>query len=230
MSLPKTILAVSKALSNLIIIFQFKLMFTRAPKAAINLIAPVPATPNRSVVSIQLRTDWFNWLSTRSPTRLPTYKSSLNRSDRQQPSSIMYGSGRPSTSNARPADEFDDSDLPANFQKLRRVPPKASPAKQPIKRHSDNRYEKEEFEFNSSLIDKIYRYVYIVTDHFLSHPFVRLRKVIQLDRSTEPNSYHLTPVSIVPIMFRIQAKYGVNGLMQGLTSVLITKGMCWYFD
>ena len=104
------------------------------------------------------------------------------------------------------------------------MPPRGSPARQPPKKYPDNPFDKEEFEFNSILIDKIYRYVYIVTDHFLSHPFVRLRKIIQLDRSRESNSYHLTPVSIVPIMFRIQAKYGVNGLMQGLTSVLITKG------
>lgn len=136
----------------------------------------------------------------------------------------MYGSDRPSTSTSRPNDEFEETDLPANFKKLRKVPAKASPVRQPAKRHPDHRYDKEEFEFNSSLIDKIYKYVYIVSDHFISHPFVRLRKVIQLDRSTDPSSYHLTPVTIVPNIFRIQSKYGLNGLMQGLTSVLITKG------
>ena len=120
----------------------------------------------------------------------------------------MYNPNRPSTSQAHLEDEFDE---PANFKKLRKVPPKASPIKQPNRRYPD-KYEKEEFEFNSNLIDKIYKYVYIVTDHFISHPFVRLRKVIQLDRSIEQNSYHLTPVTIIPIVFRIQAKYGINGL------------------
>lgn len=137
----------------------------------------------------------------------------------------MYPNTRPSTSytEINMEDEY-EFDIPANFRKLRKVPNKASPVKQSPRKKYPDKFAKEEFEFNSHLIDKIYKYVYIITDHFISHPFVRLRKVIQLDRSTEANSYHLTPVSIVPIVFRIQAKYGINGLMQGLTSVLITKG------
>lgn len=100
---------------------------------------------------------------------------------------------------------------PSNFKLTRKV--------------SKNRDQTEEFKFNSSLINKIYKYVYIFNDNFLSHPFVRLRKVIQLDRSTDPISYHLTPLTVIPIVFRIQSKYGLNGLYQGLTSVLITKGI-----
>ena len=105
---------------------------------------------------------------------------------------------KPSTSHSHLNEE--EFDIPANFKKLRKVP-KSSPAKLPfINKKYPDKYDKEEFEFNSSIIDKIYKYVYIATDHFLSHPFVRLRKVIQLDRSSEQQNYHLTPITIVPIL------------------------------
>jgi solute carrier family 25 protein 46 len=68
----------------------------------------------------------------------------------------------------------------------------------------------------------------LLTDHLISHPFIVIRRQTQVNRKS--GLYHLTPITIIPFMIRIQRKQGFSVLWKGIGSVFITKGMLIAFE
>ena len=80
------------------------------------------------------------------------------------------------------------------------------------------------------------------TQYFLTHPFVVIRRqtqvlfaiiltlnliVVWFDWKVNRKSlyYHLTPLTVIPFVVRVQSKQGLAVLWKGITSVFITKAI-----
>uniref|UniRef100_T1JQR3 Solute carrier family 25 member 46 n=1 Tax=Tetranychus urticae TaxID=32264 RepID=T1JQR3_TETUR len=65
--------------------------------------------------------------------------------------------------------------------------------------------------------------VNLLAEHVLFHPLVVIRRQCQVTRASY--RYHLTPFSVIPLMYRIRSNQGSGALWKGLTSNLIVKGL-----
>lgn len=68
----------------------------------------------------------------------------------------------------------------------------------------------------------------LITQNLLIHPFIVLRRQCQVN----PNSstYHLVPITLVPIIIRLHHTQGLNTLWKGIGSVLIVRGLALMVD
>jgi solute carrier family 25 protein 46 len=68
-----------------------------------------------------------------------------------------------------------------------------------------------------------YGLVSLITENLLIHPFIVLRRQCRVNPISK--KYHVTPVTLIPIMIRLHQTQGLNILWKGLDSVLIVRGL-----
>lgn len=59
----------------------------------------------------------------------------------------------------------------------------------------------------------------LLNEHILAHPFVVVRRQTQVNHRSL--AYHLTPFTVVPVIFRLQARQGMGTFFKGLPSSLL---------
>ncbi|KAK0181240.1 hypothetical protein PV327_003540 [Microctonus hyperodae] len=65
--------------------------------------------------------------------------------------------------------------------------------------------------------------VSLITENLLIHPFIVLRRQCQVNpRAT---TYHLVPITLIPVMIRLHQTQGLNTLWKGIGSVLLIRGL-----
>lgn len=83
--------------------------------------------------------------------------------------------------------------------------------------------------------------VSLITENLLSHPFVVLRRQCQVMSSerlrfvfhtswvfqvhNRSKSYHLVPITLVPVIYSLHQHQGLTSLWKGLGSVLLVRGL-----
>ena len=63
----------------------------------------------------------------------------------------------------------------------------------------------------------------LLVEHVLTHPFVVLRRQCQVNATAR--RYHLTPVTLAPVLFNMNRHQGLGVLWKGLGSAVIVKGL-----
>ncbi|XP_043236026.1 solute carrier family 25 member 46-like [Amphibalanus amphitrite] len=63
----------------------------------------------------------------------------------------------------------------------------------------------------------------LIVEHVLTHPFVVLRRQCQVNATAR--RYHLTPVTLAPVLFNLHRHQGLGVLWKGLGSAVIVKGL-----
>ncbi|XP_053211404.1 mitochondrial outer membrane protein SLC25A46-like [Panonychus citri] len=63
----------------------------------------------------------------------------------------------------------------------------------------------------------------LLSEHVIFHPLVVIRRQCQVTRFS--NRYHLTPLTVIPLLYRLRSTQGSGALWKGLTSNLIVKGL-----
>lgn len=76
----------------------------------------------------------------------------------------------------------------------------------------------------------IRKYVYtgvaavsLIAENLLSHPFVVLRRQCQVHNKSR--SYHLVPITLIPVIYNLHQNQGLTALWKGLGSVLLVRGL-----
>ncbi|XP_034939051.1 solute carrier family 25 member 46-like [Chelonus insularis] len=63
----------------------------------------------------------------------------------------------------------------------------------------------------------------LITENLLIHPFIVLRRQCQVNpRST---TYHLVPITLIPVIVRLHQTQGLSTLWKGIGSVLLIRGL-----
>lgn len=65
-------------------------------------------------------------------------------------------------------------------------------------------------------------------ENVVSHPFIVLRRQCQVHRTAR--QYHLLPLTLIPIIIKIQGRQGLGTLWKGIGSVFIVKGLGIVFE
>ncbi|XP_046388060.1 solute carrier family 25 member 46-like [Ischnura elegans] len=63
----------------------------------------------------------------------------------------------------------------------------------------------------------------LIAEHLLSHPFVVLRRQCQVNASSI--RYHIIPITLVPVVVKLQQRQGLGALWKGVGSVLLVRGV-----
>lgn len=63
----------------------------------------------------------------------------------------------------------------------------------------------------------------VFAEHILSHPCIVLRRQCQVHKDTQ--WYHLTPVTLFPVIFNLQRHQSVTTLFKGIGSTFLVKGV-----
>ncbi|XP_075238391.1 solute carrier family 25 member 46a isoform X4 [Lycorma delicatula] len=63
----------------------------------------------------------------------------------------------------------------------------------------------------------------LIAENLLSHPFVVLRRQCQVHNFSQ--TYHLLPVTLLPVIWRLNQHQGLSTLWKGLGSVFLIRGM-----
>ena len=63
----------------------------------------------------------------------------------------------------------------------------------------------------------------LLVEHVLTHPFVVLRRQCQVNATAR--RYHLTPVTLAPVLYNLHRHQGLGVLWKGLGSAVIVKGL-----
>lgn len=63
----------------------------------------------------------------------------------------------------------------------------------------------------------------LIAENLLSHPFVVLRRQCQVHNCSQ--RFHLLPVSLLPVIWRLNQSQGLTTLWKGLGSVFLVRGM-----
>ncbi|KAG8229501.1 hypothetical protein J437_LFUL004907 [Ladona fulva] len=63
----------------------------------------------------------------------------------------------------------------------------------------------------------------LIAEHLLSHPFVVLRRQCQVNVNSI--RYHIFPVTLIPVVLKLQQRQGFSALWKGVGSVLLVRGV-----
>jgi len=63
----------------------------------------------------------------------------------------------------------------------------------------------------------------LITENLLSHPFVVLKRQCQVNHNA--HKYHLTSVTLVPVIIHLHQRQGFSTLWKGIGSILLVRGM-----
>ncbi|XP_037069270.1 solute carrier family 25 member 46-like, partial [Pollicipes pollicipes] len=63
----------------------------------------------------------------------------------------------------------------------------------------------------------------LLTEHVLTHPFMVLRRQCQVNAAAR--RYHLSPVTLAPVLYNLHRRQGLSVLWKGLGSAVIVKGL-----
>ncbi|XP_063980431.1 mitochondrial outer membrane protein SLC25A46-like [Diachasmimorpha longicaudata] len=63
----------------------------------------------------------------------------------------------------------------------------------------------------------------LITENLLIHPFIVLRRQCQVNPMAA--TYHLVPITLIPVMMRLHQSQGMNTLWKGIGSVLLIRGL-----
>ncbi|XP_011314905.1 solute carrier family 25 member 46-like [Fopius arisanus] len=63
----------------------------------------------------------------------------------------------------------------------------------------------------------------LITENLLIHPFIVLRRQCQVNPVA--TTYHLVPITLIPVMMRLHQTQGMNTLWKGIGSVLLVRGL-----
>ncbi|KAF7997924.1 hypothetical protein HCN44_009322 [Aphidius gifuensis] len=68
----------------------------------------------------------------------------------------------------------------------------------------------------------------LITQNLLIHPFIVLRRQCQVNPNA--TTYHLVPITLIPVIIRLHHTQGLNTLWKGIGSVLIVRGLALMVD
>ena len=63
----------------------------------------------------------------------------------------------------------------------------------------------------------------LITENLLIHPFIVLRRQCQVNPTSI--TYHVLPITLVPVIIRLHQTQGLNTLWKGIGSVLLVRGL-----
>lgn len=64
----------------------------------------------------------------------------------------------------------------------------------------------------------------ILAEHILAHPCIVLRRQCQVNNNIG-GWYHLTPVTLLPVMYNLQQQQGITALWKGISSAFLCQGV-----
>ncbi|KAH0539893.1 solute carrier family 25 member 46-like [Cotesia glomerata] len=65
--------------------------------------------------------------------------------------------------------------------------------------------------------------VSLITENLLIHPFIVLRRQCQVNPRS--STYHLVPITLIPVIVRLHQTQGLSTLWKGIGSVLLVRGL-----
>ncbi|XP_057336755.1 mitochondrial outer membrane protein SLC25A46-like [Microplitis mediator] len=65
--------------------------------------------------------------------------------------------------------------------------------------------------------------VSLITENLLIHPFIVLRRQCQVN--PRASTYHLVPITLIPVIVRLHQTQGLSTLWKGIGSVLLVRGL-----